>query len=276
MLFSVWMHIRYECRRQIGRALSLVRLHRLQFLSLNGVDIVRKRRTWLAQWLIPPGNLFLKFSGSPVVALSTKHWLDWERAIDRATGQNRVFPADTLRQHCDRDLISRKVHGTSLHAVLSNPLHSLSQKREAIRLSLLALRTLHQCHADWGDGRHQSVSHGDATSQNVIVDLDRATACWIDFDTRHHPEIIESDRHADDLRALIASSAVDLPESAFPELANLIKEVLTVSEVVEQFRMHLVTTGVDLTTFQFAQSPLPRSRLLSLQTAIQRAFNPAD
>ena len=156
MGFPGWIAVRYEYRRQIGRALSFIRLHRLEYTTLHGVDVVRKRRKWLACWLIPLGNQFLKISGNPVVALSTKHWIDWERAIDRAIEQDRVFPAANDGSSSGRDLVSRKVPGISLHDLLSNSQYSLSQKMDMIRWSLVALRTLHRCHADWGDGRHQS------------------------------------------------------------------------------------------------------------------------
>ena len=276
MGFPGWIAVRYEYRRQIGRALSFIRLHRLEYTTLHGVDVVRKRRKWLACWLIPLGYQFLKISGNPVVALSTKHWIDWERAIDRAIEQDRVFPAANDGSSSGRDLVSRKVPGISLHDLLSNSQYSLSQKMDMIRWSLVALRTLHRCHADWGDGRHQSISHGDATSRNVIVDLDRAAACWIDFDIRHRPEISEWDRQADDLRALVFSSAVELPESSFPELAIVIKSIVARETFFERLCTRFETHGADLTTFQLAQSPLPLSKLRLLQSAILTSFNAID
>lgn len=272
MEFPSPIHIRYECRRQLGWVLSLIRLHRLEYQSIDGVQIVRKKRRLHAYWLIPLGNLFLKFSNIPVVALSTKDWIEWERAIDRATRQDRIFPASSDQNVGDRDLISRKLPGSSLSDLLANPCYSFQQKMQAIQLSLTALQTLHRCQADWGNGVHQSISHGDATSRNVIVDLDRAAACWIDFDTRHQPELPEWDRQTEDLLTLVFSSAVELPESTFPDLADLIRSGLSENAVIEHFCERVTANRGELNTFQLAQAPLQRPKVISLLTAIQKAF----
>jgi hypothetical protein len=256
MFSSLFISIRHESRRLLGRVLSMIRLHRLERLSIDGVDVVRKRRRCFAHLIIPLGNAFLKFNGSFIVALPTKHWLEWERAIENSTQRNLVLESPLESIAGNSNLYCRSVPGVSLRQLLSDPRCSQEQKSDAIRWSLAALHFLHQVDADWGQGIRQSISHGDATANNVIVDLNSCSACWIDFDTRHLPNVTEDDRRTDDLCSLIYSAAAHLPVSFFSQLADILIREETDTATLTRFRQRLTNEWVHLTTFQLAQAPL--------------------
>jgi hypothetical protein len=263
------VQIRHGCRRLLGILLSMIRLHRVEFVSIDGVEWVRKRRRCFAYLIIPPGNLFLKIIGSPMIVLPSARWLEWERAIETSTQRNLVSTDPIAKGTC---LLCRRVPGISLRQVLADPDYSPEQKSDAIRWSLAALRLLHQSVVDWGRGIRQSISHGDATASNVIVDVDNRAACWIDFDTRHQPNVPEADRRTDDLRSLIYSSAVNLPASGFPELADILVAAKFDDAIVRRFRQRLTGEWSHLTAAQLAQAPLQWSAATALRAALLRAL----
>jgi hypothetical protein len=249
--------------------LSMIRLHRVDFVSMVGVEVVRKRRKLSAHLIIPAGNLFLKITGSPIIILPLTLWLEWEHAVEASTRRSLVstdpFASGT-------GLWCRRVPGTSLRQVLAASDCSCSQKSDAIRWSLASLRMLHENVSDSGHGIRQSISHGDATANNVIVDVNKRTACWIDFDTRHQPHVSEADRRTDDLRALIYSSAVHLPASSFPELADILIAAQFDDAVVRNFRQRLTNEWIDLTAAQLAQAPLRWSAATALRSALLQSL----
>jgi hypothetical protein len=260
-----FVQIRHGCRRLLGILLSMIRLHRVEFVSIDGVELVRKRRRCFAHLIIPAGNLFLKLTGSPVIVLPSGRWLEWERAIETSTRRSLVLTDAIAKEKCR---LCRRVPGISLGQFLADRDHSPEQKSDAIRWSLAALRLLHQSVVDREHGICQSISHGDATANNVIVDVDNKAACWIDFDTRHQPNIPEADRRADDLRALLYSSAVNLPASCFPELADILVAAKFDDAIVERFRQRLTDEWSHLTAAQLAQAPLQWSAAMALRGAL--------
>ena len=62
----------------------------------------------------------------------------------------------------------------------------------------------------------------DATAENHCVDDLRQSASWFDFGTRHRADIPEIHRHADDLRALVFSSAVHMAADQYDQLAQVV------------------------------------------------------
>jgi hypothetical protein len=263
------VQLRHGCRRLLGVMLSMIRLHRVDFVSMDGVEVVRKRRKRFAHLIIPAGNLFLKITGSPNIVLPLTLWLEWEHAVEASTRRGLV---STDRFADGTSLWCRRVPGTSLRQVLAASDCSSNQKCDAIRWSLASLRMLHENVSDWGDGIRQSTSHGDATANNVIVDFNKRTACWIDFDTRHRPHLSEADRRTDDLRALIYSSAVHLPASRFPELADILIAAQFDDAIVRNFRQRLTKEWIDLTAAQLAQAPLHWSAATALRSALLRSL----
>lgn len=252
--------------------LSKIHLHQVEFISIEGREVVRKRRKLFSRLIIPVGNVFLKMTANPVTALPQTQWMKWEQSIEAATRLGlvlRTSPASTAK---DSGLSCRRVPGMSLQQILVSCNYSLEQKHEAFRWSLASLRSLHQYAADWGEGIHQSISHGDATANNVIVDMDKGIATWIDFDTRHQPDVSEADRQTDDLRALIYSAAVNLPEPCFPELAEILVNGQIDDDIVKHFDRRLKKEWICLNIFQLAQAPLRWSAAVALREALLKAL----
>lgn len=270
---NLFIRMRHECRRVFGVTLAAIRLHRVESLSRDGVEFVLKRRTLLSRVLIPAGNLFLKMTGSCVIVLPSVRWLEWELTVNAATRRNLVTLEPTAKGTA---LLCRRVPGTPLRQILVDRDCSLERKLKAIGWSLSSLHDLQAITADWGEGVHQSISHGDATIHNVIVDVDQRTACWIDFDTRHLPSLPELDRHTDDIRCLISSAANCLPLTSFPNLAETLAASQFDALVLSHFRRRVVNEWIHPTTDQLAQAPLKWGEALALREALLRSLPSAE
>lgn len=264
--FTQWRH---ECLRLIARILRSVGLHHIQRITTSDGQFLQKTRTLLARLLIQPGNLFLYATGSDFFVLPTNVWLRWEQAIDDATGRQLIV-------NRGNGLWSRIVVGRSLRDLLRDSSLADKQKLDAIVLSLVALHQLHQHEADWEDGLRQSISHGDATADNVIVDLDTGTACWIDFDTRHSHRLSELDRRADDLRCLIYSAAIEMPQSCWSDMARLLADSAFDTPTLKHLQKNLVKSGLYLNVAQLAQAPLPWEAAVQLRRTLVEVLDTTD
>src|SRR5689334_14312045 len=120
-----FLQMRHESRRLFGMLLSMIRLHRVDFVSIGDIEFVRKRRKFFAHLMIPPGNLFLKITGSPIVVLPLTRWLEWEREVEASTRRNLVSADPTAQR---TGLLCRRVPGTSLQQVLADSNCSPEQK----------------------------------------------------------------------------------------------------------------------------------------------------
>lgn len=251
----------------------MVRLHHVQSFRINGIEVIQKRRRWFAQLIVPPGNVFVRIMGCPIVVLPSAQWLEWERSVENSTRRNLVIGDSLDPVMRPAGLLCRRVPGIALGHVLAGHQFSLEQKLAAVHWSLTALRRLHEQVADWGEGLRQSISHGDATANNVIVDVSRRTACWIDFDTRHRPDVSELDRRTDDLWVFIFSSAVHLPRSVFPDLADLLISAHVDELFLRRFRQRLANEWGSPTVAQWAQAPLQTSTATALRAALLRGID---
>ncbi len=265
--------IRHEFRRLLGMLLSKCSMHHIEQIRINGQDVIRKKRRLFAGWLIPPGNAFLKITGSHVIALSTIRWLEWERAIELSTDRNVVLLSLSDLSSGRNELCCRHLPGTSLRQILGDPDIPLAQKYESIRWSLATLQTLHRQVADWGAGVHQSISHGDATASNVVIDRDNQSACWIDFDIRHRPDISSLNRQTDDLFSLILTSSACLPRSCFRDLAELFVSAVPDPELLGHFHIRLADEWTTLTIFQLAQAPLRWLAAMDIRSALMQSIS---
>lgn len=268
MAFECLHPLRHECFRLIGMVLGTIRLHQVDFLSVGNVDVVQKQRRIFACLAIPIGNVFQVLTRSPHFALSTRRWLAWERAIENSARQRLLLTesCDVLRQRFV--LTCRRVPGSPLSQILADGSYSLVSKLDAFRIALKALLRLHAVSADWGRGVQQSISHGDATASNVVVDLNHGSACWIDFETRHDPRLAKADREADDLRSLVYSAAVFLPVSSFSNLAHVLLHADIHSAILQRFEQRLTTEWILLTPFHLAQAPLKWPAAMALRAAL--------
>lgn len=271
MIASCIDRLRYEARRLTGRILASGRLHRIRYDRVASIDIVLKSRRLGSRLAIAVGNLYLRWQRSEVVVLTDNEWLQWEFAVEVATNHGVVFQTQSPPHENFRGLISRVCTGRSLRSILTDPACSLDEKFAANRWAMAALHQLHRHVAEWGNGVQQPLSHGDATVNNVVINTQANAATWIDFDTRHHPHLSTSDRHADDFRALIFSVASCLPQSCYPRLATEFIDFQPDASLLHRFRQRLTTDGQSLNTFQLAQAPLTWTETTALTEALLQA-----
>jgi hypothetical protein len=263
----------HKMRCLAGRILACGRLHRIRTAWVDGSQVVMKSRRFGSGAVIPIGNLYLLHQRSDVEVLTDKAWLRWELAVDRATRFDRVLQSHPSPHDQFRGLITRRCPGRPLTEILADAACPLDQKLTAIGWAIDSLYELHRRRADWGNGIAQSISHGDATSNNVIVNFESKSACWIDFDTRHLPHLPEIDRHSDDLRALLFSSAACLTKSCYPRLAAEFIASKPARLLVDRFRQRLTSDWLRLNTVQLAQSPLSWTDVNAMAEALLKSLS---
>lgn len=236
-------------------------LHHSCVGSVDGHAVRLKRRTRWSAVLIPPGNAYLRFQGALSAALPRSPWLEWELAVGHAL-ERRVCVLND-----QRGLQFDEYPGISLAELLRSDV-PVREKLEAIEWAASALRTLHQTRisacglVDW------PLSHGDATSRNVIIDHVSRTATWIDFDTRHHPGLAAAIRHADDLRALLWSCLCDLDSNAVAD--GITATFNGYADASIEGSVKALTMTACPTVFQLAQAPLSNERFAALQRHLRR------
>lgn len=203
-----WWKTRYIRRLNFARRLAAVRFHRWDASPNLPNGWLCKRRGSLSEILIPPGNLYLRLQGALSEMLPLKSWMTWEQAVAAQLKREIRPTADR------RGLEFPRLPGTSLEEILRAG-QSESEKLQATFLAAAGLRNLHQVTLSAFGTSDWPLSHGDATCRNVILDQETSTAQWIDFDMRHRSHLSPAIRHADDLRALIWSSAARLEASTY-------------------------------------------------------------
>ena len=184
----------------------------IKAVSINRVWIeenkVCKCRRWWARPLILVGNPVLACRQVPVRVLFTKQWIRWERKIKRALdGQN--VPAGSV-------LVCNQVPGVPLADWLRESDESKKGRIEVLKVAVDALKVFHRVEIDHDDGDKILLSHGDATLNNILYDSHSGSMQWIDFDLRHWLNVPAAQRHADDLRAFLFSTARHLSEPEIP------------------------------------------------------------
>ena len=251
---------RYNLRRGLAKFLARIELHQFEKLDSPMGEMVRKtrRRNGLA---ITLGNLYLRIQRAGVEVLPTHKWLQWESSVWAAMNNEVKCSDDRLSDRiipCIQSvgLMMPRLPGIPLGASLADQNMAIGIKLQCLGWALKSLADLHECAADWGDGLVQLISHGDATAENVIIDPSRRRANWIDFDTRHWKHLPAIERHADDLRALIFSTASNLARSDYPTLSARIRDSYRHRDVIQFFRNRLAADWQCPNTFQLAQAPL--------------------
>ena len=263
----------YEARRLMGSVLARCRLHRVRMTQIDGDDVVIKTRHFGSELAIWVGNLYLFLQRSDVAVLSSKSWIRWECAIEAATKPDGLRRTDVSIGKHPGVLITRFVPGRTLRDILKDSRSHMDQKFAAIEWALEALYRLHTIRADWGSGLEQSVSHGDATVDNVIIRVELQSAQWIDFDIRHLPSLSEADRQSDDLRSLISSTAVILPVTCYQRLADMAVASMSDRFLMDRFRKRLISDWIRPTTFHLAQAPLSWTAANALSRSLLDSLN---
>lgn len=250
----------YTWRRALGRCLVSIPLHRWSSPSDLPCGWRRKSRVLRCEAILPLGNLYLWAQGAPSEVLPARRWLEREAVVAATLGR------DVQTRPGLRALDMRLIPGVCLREILLEA-SSLDSKLEALRLAAGALRQLHAVSVREADGNRLALSHGDATCNNVIVDQMAHSAAWIDFDTRHRAHLATPDRHADDLRALLLSSAACLSERADPDCAETVFEGYGDETIMQQVRQCLMRQCCP-DVFHVAQAGLSFARYHKLRRLV--------
>ena len=250
----------YAWRRALGRCLVSIPLHRWTSPTDLPAGWRRKSRVRSCEFILPLGNLYLRLQGAPSEVLPARHWLQRESVIAAALGR------DVQSRPGLRALDMRLLPGVCLREILLERL-PLEAKLEALRVAAAALRQLHGESVGEGDGQIRALTHGDATCNNVVVDRAERSAAWIDFDTRHRAHLSTLERRADDLRALLLSSAACLPEHADADCAESVLAGYGDEGVVQHLRQSLMRQSRP-TVFHIAQADMAFDRFHNLRRRV--------
>lgn len=240
-----------------AKRLAAVRLHRWSE-SNDGVRM--KRRKDGTEVLIFVGNRYLRLQGALSECLCCTEWIEWEVAVGRLLGRN----IQSLPQQ--RGIAFPVIGGITLAELLQSE-SAWEQKRQGLSLAAAALQRLHQQCLTAREVTDWPMSHGDATCQNVIIESSGCGAQWIDFDMRHRTHLAPPVRHADDLRALIWSSAALLHECDYDNLMTTVCTSYADLDVIREMQSS-TRRASSPTVFQLAQAPLQLADFQRLRAKI--------
>jgi hypothetical protein len=206
---SVYERLRYHAAEAGAALIRALPLNHVTLVVTGGRQVYRKRRRWYSPALIACARL----SRPRFLVLSGAEWATWERAVYKQLYGEQIHGADQAL-----DLPARP--GQPLAQILLGST-DLPRAVGAVATALRALAEIHERAIVMPDGTTRRFSHGDASAANVTF-LDRAArAWWFDFETAHPTHLSHAWRCADDMRALIFSSAAILGEGSIAELARL-------------------------------------------------------
>lgn len=196
--------VRFGFLARIGMAATRIRFNETTLVEVGDGRCWAKRRLPWSPLLVRLANAYAKATGLPMRMLGERQWQDYETLVFREL----LGLATPFRK--GKRLLLPEAQGEPLGTILANS--SMAQKQAALELAAGELGRLHQQKI-----RHPLAgcllpfSHGDATPDNVVVDLDGHRATWVDFETVHPADMPACLRQADDLRALLCGLAPILP-----------------------------------------------------------------
>lgn len=193
----------------LGRVLRAGRYSTTRVVRQEGELQVRKQRRIYAPLLVSIGGPLMRILDTGVRVLPQREWEERERLLYQTLGGTpiRIVGNGTLILPC--------LTGETLAALLENPELEESDRKRAIRLTVVALAEFHR----------QGLTHGDAMAENVMVDLEAGRAHWFDFETIHDSNRPLAWRRADDVRALLATCLLRTAPARFAETLDLILDV---------------------------------------------------
>jgi hypothetical protein len=254
----------------LGRVIRSGRYSTVRMVEEHGELQVRKYRSFYAPLLVWLGGPLLRLLDAGVRVLPQRDWEEREREVYRNLRGTSIRIDDGM-------LVLPRLAGETLATLLEDPELEESVRKKCIELAVLALAELH----------HLGFTHGDATAENVTVDLaprpcpgDRersskggtGAAHWFDFEAIHESTRPLAWRRADDLRALLVTCLVGTVPERRAETLQRILDVYANEEVARllatsftsvwrrQLAFHLAQAGLSLPCFREI-ARLLRSRL---------------
>lgn len=160
----------------------------------HGVQATMPKRRRRAAWLVMRvANAFFRLAQNPVEALADDdEWCAWE------VNCFRMLHGPEFTAGLDQS-------GTPFVSVLpggdlSRLLTARTLQPRHLAAAGAELRRAHGLHSPYHGGRW---SHGDSHTGNFLFDAETGRARLVDFEMRHHRDLPEARRHADDLLVML-------------------------------------------------------------------------
>lgn len=230
--------------RAVGRLLRSGRYSQARVVDRDGERQVRKRRLFYAPLLVWVGDPLMRMLGTGVRVLPKREWEERERHVH---GRLRDR---SIRIDADGTLVLPYLAGETLAAVLENPEWEGGERQRAIELAVVALADFHR----------RGFTHGDATAENVLVDLnadvEAGAAQWFDFETVHDPRRPIVWRRADDLRALLVTCVIRMVPEQRAGIVQLVLDLYRDEDVTRVLATSFTSVLRRPLTFHLAQAAM--------------------
>jgi len=224
----------------LGRLLRAGRYSSVRIVDHDGELHVRKRRSFYAPQLVWLGGPLVRILDTGVRILGQRDWEEREREL------HQMLRGTSVRVDADGTLILPRLPGETLASLLERPALGTSARTRAMELAVVALAELHA----------RGFTHGDAMSENVMVDLEAGVAHWFDFETVHDSRRPIAWCRADDVRALLATCAVRTAPEALSGTLHHILSVYADEAVTRLLAASLPVVFRRPLMFHLGQAPL--------------------
>ncbi len=188
----------------------------------RGLAMMPKRRRGAAWLVMRVANTFFRLARNPVEAIVDDcEWRKWELDCFR------LLHGPEFTVSCDRS-------GQPFISVLPGRDLSLHLAAGTLRPGHLAaagaeLRRAHLLHSEHYGARW---SHGDPHTGNFLLDAATGRARLVDFEMRHHRDLPEARRHADDLLVMLQDVCGRCTRDAWLQLATAFLEAYGREEII--------------------------------------------
>jgi hypothetical protein len=213
-----------------GSAIDRIRINSLSQEVRDGRDVWIKRRRAGSEHIARCTNLFFRLAGNPVsVCANLATWREWE--VDCF----QMLNGDGFHAFTDgpRSVCLERLPGESLSLHLDEG--TLSDKMlEAVAAEF---SRVHALPSSMFAGRW---SHGDPHSGNVMYDMERSRARFIDFEVLHDRSLSSLERHADDLLVFLQDLVGRISADRWLPAATCFLRSYERRDVIEALKRRLV------------------------------------
>ena len=224
----------------MGGLLRAARYSKTAIDEHRGMPIVRKRRAFYAPLLIRASVPVVKALDAGVRVLRQREWEERERQLHARLGRGAIATTD------DGGLLLPRLPGVTLGALLEDARVDSASRLLAIQRAASSLAEFH---------RH-GFTHADAMADNVLVTPGSHAAYWFDFETVHEPTRTPAWRRADDLRALLTTTLVQVRHEMRAETLNVLLDAYGDDETSRVMAASVTPVWRRSLTFHLAQAPL--------------------
>lgn len=240
MVRTLMEQVYFNLCRVLGRILRSGRYSTVLRICGNGGMQIQKQRFIYAPLLIQMGNLLFGVLGMSVRVLPPEEWAVREAYL------YRVLYGSSIQRHGNGTLVLPYLPGETLASVLEDSSVVERVRNDAIQQAVIALAVFHRL----------GFTHGDATSENVLIERITGVCHWFDFETIHDVNRPMEWRCADDLRALLFSCLVRTVPEKYAETCHLILDAYANHEVIRLLAKTFTSVWHQSLMFHLAQANL--------------------